>query len=53
MTDASATGPGPEEHDALTPGATFAGHRIEGVIGHGGWAWSIGPGICRSTASAP
>jgi YVTN family beta-propeller protein len=36
MTDGVATGPGPEEHDALTPGATFAGHRIEEVIGSGG-----------------
>ncbi len=36
MTDATATGPGAEGSDALTPGATFAGHRIEEVIGHGG-----------------
>ena len=36
MTDATPTGPGSEEHDALTPGTTFAGHRIEEVIGHGG-----------------
>jgi YVTN family beta-propeller protein len=36
MTDASAAGPRPEEHDALAPGATFAGHRIDEVIGSGG-----------------
>ena len=36
MTDATPTRPGSEEHDALTPGTTFAGHRIEEVIGHGG-----------------
>ncbi|HSF02287.1 MAG TPA: hypothetical protein VLA62_04725, partial [Solirubrobacterales bacterium] len=36
MTDATPPRPGPEEHDALTPGTTFAGHRIEEVIGSGG-----------------
>ena len=36
MTDATATGPESDEHDALTPGATFAGHRIDEVIGSGG-----------------
>ena len=36
MTDTSASGLGPEGHEALTPGATFAGHRIEEVIGSGG-----------------
>jgi YVTN family beta-propeller protein len=36
MTDGAATGPGAEGRDPLTPGATFAGHRIEEVLGHGG-----------------
>ena len=36
MTDAAPPGPGTDDGDALTPGSTFAGHRIEAVIGTGG-----------------
>jgi DNA-binding beta-propeller fold protein YncE/tRNA A-37 threonylcarbamoyl transferase component Bud32 len=36
VTDATATGPGAEGPDSLAPGSTFAGHRIEEVIGSGG-----------------
>jgi DNA-binding beta-propeller fold protein YncE/tRNA A-37 threonylcarbamoyl transferase component Bud32 len=36
MTDATATGPGAEGPESLAPGTTFAGHRIEEVIGSGG-----------------
>ncbi|HXF00526.1 MAG TPA: serine/threonine-protein kinase [Solirubrobacterales bacterium] len=36
MTDATATGPDGEGGEFLEPGTTFAGHRIEEVIGSGG-----------------
>src|SRR5687768_15981031 len=37
MTDAAPTPPpGSAEHDTLSPGTIFAGHRVEGAIGRGG-----------------